>query len=262
MAPLTGIAVALLSLHPEITHHFVPEHCHHGNCASHVPEIDPHSFGSMGLVVAGGGLSILASLFLGRALFAGQRRFRALFTLAREDSRRGCHLLDSDELIAWCCGLIRPKIVVSRGLVNLLDDTQLDIVLAHEAAHAARLDNLRALVLWWATALWPMSRRRIRTDMRDDSETACDAAALRITGDRSKFAETLTSLSSIRDGFRPARALAFGQNDVEARLSALPADSRFGRKAMRAWIALGTVWSFQIIAITALSHYFVELIGV
>ena len=261
MAPVTSIVVALLSMHPEVSRFLVPEHCHRGACGSHIPAVDPRSIGGFGLAAAGGGLAFFALLILGNALLAGQRRFRTLFGLARQDPARGYHLLESDDVVAWCCGLIRPKIVVSRGLVSRLDSAQLDVVLAHEAAHAARLDNLRVLLLRWATALWPASRHRVRTDLRNDCESACDTAALAAVADRQVFAEALETLVRFSNVDEPSRAVAFDHRENPVRLAELPDDPCSTRGAARVWLALSIVWLIQVLVITSTSHYLVEWVG-
>lgn len=56
-------------------------------------------------------------------------------------------LLAHPQPIALCHGLVRPRVLVSTGLLDVLDDDQLLAVLAHEAAHARQRDPLRRLVL-------------------------------------------------------------------------------------------------------------------
>jgi Zn-dependent protease with chaperone function len=94
--------------------------------------------------------------------------------------------LPTDAPIAFCAGVIRPRIVVSAGLVRRLSDDELDAVLLHERDHARRLEPLtRAacdaaaqvffyvpLVRWWA-------RRRM-----EDSELRADRAAFEQLGRR------------------------------------------------------------------------------
>jgi Zn-dependent protease with chaperone function len=57
--------------------------------------------------------------------------------------RDGALLLDEAEPLAFCLGFLRPRVYVSTGAVDLLDDRALEAVLAHERHHAARRDPLR-----------------------------------------------------------------------------------------------------------------------
>ena len=77
---------------------------------------------------------------------------------------------------ALAAGLSRPQIVVSSGLVALLDDEELDAVLCHELLHISRRD------LWWTlicgvlrdlTWFLPTTRIFYRA-MREEQEIACD----------------------------------------------------------------------------------------
>lgn len=55
--------------------------------------------------------------------------------------------MEEDAPIAFCRGLLRHRIYLSTGLIELLDDGELGAVLVHEAAHASRRDPLRALLV-------------------------------------------------------------------------------------------------------------------
>jgi len=113
-------------------------------------------------------------------------------------------------------GAARPTVVVPPGL----DGGALDCVLAHEAVHAKRRDNLwhyvmaAALVLyWWNPAVWLMSRL-----LRRDIELACDRAAVKRLGAarRAEYAQTLVALATASDG--PAFCQTFGRKAAEERI--------------------------------------------
>lgn len=113
-------------------------------------------------------------------------------------------------------GAARPTVVVPPGL----DGGALDCVLAHEAVHAKRRDNLwhyvmaAALVLyWWNPAVWLMARL-----LRRDIELACDRAAVKRLGAarRAEYAQTLVALATASDG--PAFCQTFGRKAVEERI--------------------------------------------
>ncbi len=93
-------------------------------------------------------------------------------------------LVPSRRPLAFCAGLVRPRIVVSDGLIELLSDRELLSVLAHERHHARRRDPLRrALAQAISDAFWfiPAFRTTADTQMTI-SELAADAVAARSAG--------------------------------------------------------------------------------
>jgi hypothetical protein len=58
----------------------------------------------------------------------------------------GALVLEDPRPRAFCAGLLRPQVYVSRGAVAILDDAALSVVLAHERHHARRRDPLRLAV--------------------------------------------------------------------------------------------------------------------
>lgn len=78
-------------------------------------------------------------------------------------------------------GLVRPRIVVSRGVLDELDDSALVAALAHEAGHVRQRDPVRYLLLWWALALNPLGRWLLgaeRARWLFERETRCDLEAV------------------------------------------------------------------------------------
>jgi hypothetical protein len=59
---------------------------------------------------------------------------------------RTVRVVPTDEVLCFCIGLLRPRIVVSTALLELLGQAELDAVLAHEASHQCRRDPLRLMV--------------------------------------------------------------------------------------------------------------------
>lgn len=53
-------------------------------------------------------------------------------------------VVEAEAATAYCVGLIKPRVVVSTGLLGLLRGDRLAAVLAHEASHERRRDPLRA----------------------------------------------------------------------------------------------------------------------
>ena len=84
--------------------------------------------------------------------------------------------------LAFCAGLLRPRVYVSEGALRALGDDELAAVVAHESHHAARRDPLRILVaraIGDAYSLGALPRREQAL-----AELAADAAAVRSGGRR------------------------------------------------------------------------------
>jgi hypothetical protein len=77
-----------------------------------------------------------------------RRRHRRLVDLlALRTLETGAAVLDYSAAIAYCVPGIRPRIVVSAGAIELLDDAELDAVVAHEQGHAHEHHGLVMLPL-------------------------------------------------------------------------------------------------------------------
>jgi Zn-dependent protease with chaperone function len=95
-------------------------------------------------VLAGFGLLIAgaAAWGLGRELLA-DRRFRRALAASSPVALHGVLLIADDTPQAFCAGLLRPRVYVSTGALELLDPAALAAVMAHERHHALRRDPLR-----------------------------------------------------------------------------------------------------------------------
>jgi Zn-dependent protease with chaperone function len=102
-------------------------------------------------------------------------------------------IIDDPRPQAFCTGLLRPRVYISRGTLDLLDDAQLRAVVAHEAHHAHRRDPLRIFIaralgeaLFFLPAL-----RRLADRYTALAELAADEAAVRRSGTRQPLAAAL-----------------------------------------------------------------------
>jgi Zn-dependent protease with chaperone function len=93
-------------------------------------------------------------------------------------------LVDDPRPHAFCAGLLRPRVYVSTGALELLDRPQLRAVLAHEEHHSRHRDPLRLLIAGVAgEALFFLPvMRRARRRYADLAEIAADEAAVTRTG--------------------------------------------------------------------------------
>lgn len=143
--------------------------------------------------------------------------------------------------LALTCGLWRPTLLLSVWLLQRLDRRELEAVLAHELAHAARRDYP---VTWLATLLrdaffylptsW-MAHRQLQRD----KELACDDLAIHTTKRPLALASALSKVWRQALGgptLRTAQSLAGASALIEARIERLLAPSRpgIGRESSRA----------------------------
>lgn len=120
------------------------------------------------------------------------------------------------EPIAYTAGLLRPRIWVSTGLCQPLDDDALEAVLWHERAHVVARDPLRVLIarvlaallfaIPWIGAL--VERYEVAKELEADRE------AMRKTGSPEPLARALYALG---DRVTDTRTLAVGAWSLTAR---------------------------------------------
>jgi hypothetical protein len=158
-----------------------------------LPELRPSSV----LVLLLGSVA-LASVTLSvrsvvRQVRAGRRFERGLTLLRPLPGFARAYVVDADEPQAFCAGLLRPHIYVSRAALELLGADERAAVLAHEAHHARRRDPLRLLVaralaegLFFLPAV-----RRLPERYAALSELAADQAATTTAGRRRALASAM-----------------------------------------------------------------------
>ncbi|MBA3264168.1 MAG: M48 family metalloprotease [Thermoleophilaceae bacterium] len=150
------------------------------------------------LVLLLGSVSLAVVALAFRSAFGqlrARRRFlRGLRVIGRADAGGYETLIvDDPRPQAFCTGLLRPHIYVSRGTLDLLDDDELAAVAAHEAHHAQRRDPLRMFIsrtlsdaLFFMPVLGRLADRYAAL-----AEFAADEAAVRRGGSRRPLAAAL-----------------------------------------------------------------------
>ncbi|HLQ33614.1 MAG TPA: M56 family metallopeptidase [Chloroflexota bacterium] len=119
----------------------------------------PAWFGGSQLSFAYAGACLLGSLFTaglvrGVASALAQRSatelvLEALATLLRACALPpvdGCDVVESEDVFALCQGYLRPRVVLSTGLLELLSEEELEAVILHERFHLANRDPLKMLL--------------------------------------------------------------------------------------------------------------------
>jgi hypothetical protein len=125
---------------------------------------------------------------------------------ARADGRRA-QLMVSDRLSgASMLGMFRPCIAISRDLVALLNDHELDQIVLHELGHVRRRDDWARLlqagiacIAGLHPAVWVIGRA---IDL--EREAACDEWAVARTGQARAYAASLVRVAESRSRHRAA----------------------------------------------------------
>ena len=212
------------------------------------------------LLARGGPLADRDKLKLDAALGRirqGLRELAGKRATATIDQRQPIRLYDHDDELLLCnVGCIRPRVLVSRGVVRLLDDEELAAGLAHELAHVVRRDNLKRAVaevtcfaapvlIWWADALrlavspgrlflFDLAlglsvglalRMLLMPLLVHWQERRCDEWAAAATGDRLAVASALIKMARSRPAMtavpQPATAFAFHGDPLTRRIRSL-----------------------------------------
>lgn len=252
LAPATGLLVVLVLSLPLLAFPLVASHCHDIVCAPHRLVMATETpWGVTAVVVAlaclgGGGVLML------RQLLRSQRR---LLTLAQLSGTAAApyRLIDSNAHIAWCTGLFRPQIYLSTGLLRDMSAAQIRAILAHEASHASRRDNLRKWCLHWATVAWPSARRQaVARALSSCHEQLADLAAVRASQTELTTQAAMETLAQCHTNWASE---AETPSDIQMRMRALNAawDTRGSDWArLRAGIFMVALW---LVAVTAAIHF-------
>jgi Zn-dependent protease with chaperone function len=267
-APVAALLSVVLVTHPSLAGLVIPGHCHGDQCGAHTPVYAQDSVILLGLAVASSLIILCSLLVLLWTLRRARRQIRALKVLTF-GAAEGYRTVDTADMLACCVGLWRPQILVSRGLVDQLQPDELTVVLAHERAHAERMDNLRALLLRWLTVFWPAAlKQQAIKDSRTNAEQACDLAAARSVAEPMQVASVirkLTELCSSAVTSKKESRFGFDGENVSTRLSSLERCCKIDRSPASGWFkAIGGLtlsWCLQICVLTLVSHELIEWLG-
>jgi bla regulator protein blaR1 len=93
-------------------------------------------------------------------------------------------------------GVVRPVLLLPKGLLERLTPAQVDAVFTHELCHVRRRDNLAAalhmmveVLFWFHPLVWWIERRLV-----DERERACDEEVLRSGGEPQIYAEGILNI--------------------------------------------------------------------
>ncbi|HUX67867.1 MAG TPA: M56 family metallopeptidase [Terriglobales bacterium] len=223
------------------------------------------------LVALAGALLLLASLFrLARAYWSHR-------PLVRQARRLGRVLVvPGPQPIMALFGILRPRLLISRNLLQLLSPAQLDAGVRHERAHLRARDNFKRLLILASPAPGPRLRQLERAWARATEWAADDRA---VAGDAHRsltLASTLVAVARLSPS-----APAFAPFALHSSLSAPPASFLSGaltadsadlaervrrllapaapaihlRRAWPAWLAAALLLSFMLQPATLLAAH-------
>jgi GWxTD domain-containing protein len=120
-------------------------------------------------------------------------------------------------------GLLRPVLLLPADIENRLSDEELEAVIAHEAAHVRRRDNLTTAfhtivtaVFWYHPFVWLIGKRMI-----NERERACDEEALVAGHSPEVFAEGLLKVCRTAVGMPPECVAGIHSSNLKSRIEGI-----------------------------------------
>jgi bla regulator protein blaR1 len=131
----------------------------------------------------------------------------------------GARVLDHPQAVAYCLPGLRSRVVVSAGVLRLLDADEVSAVLAHERAHLSERHDLVVLpfVAWSGALPFLPGVRRARLAVAGLVEMLADDRA-RTVADPAALAAAIARLGATR---APRGGLALSESAVVARVTRL-----------------------------------------
>jgi Zn-dependent protease with chaperone function len=227
-----------------------------------------------GLYILGYVLNVLVLLTLGHSIWLlGRQLYWSKLTCtklrAAQDQQRTRELserlgLDSSRLlvtshtglIAVTMGFFRPKIVISAGLLQLLDEDEMEAVLLHEQFHQLEQHPMKSfLTLWLSSVLWyiPILSYWHRY-YKITQEVLADKHAIEVKGEETSLGSALVKLMKKSIAPMPFAYSAFADTSVNYRIKHMIDP--------QAEVALPLPWSLKLISaavIMGLTSLFVML---
>ena len=158
-------------------------------------------------------------------------------------------VLHSGSPVLAMSGLLRPRLVISRSVLDALSGEELDAALRHERSHQASRDNFKRLLFLFAPDFFPFMRtlRQIEHQWSRFIEWAADDDAA--AGDSHRAVSLAAALVRVaRLGSSPglpvlSTSLLACNHDLSARVDRLlhPATTRKPRPARRGWRIAGAL---------------------
>lgn len=125
-------------------------------------------------------------------------------------------------------GILRPVIVMPRGVAQALSPSEMRAVLAHELSHLSRRDNLWAsiqmlveMLFWFHPLVWWVGGKLVA-----ERERACDQAVLETGNAPRTYAEGILKICRFHLQPSPACAAGVSGGNLKARVGAIMSNPR------------------------------------
>jgi Zn-dependent protease with chaperone function len=273
-APVLTSAVLLFSaVLPSVVSLFVPEldHCathddgHAHLCFVHLPRA-PLSAAALLVLVFATSCVLARWALSGAAILRSSRLLRALVSTGLPGAG-DIKILETPETVCLAAGLIRPRVLVSRGLLDQLGEGGQAVVFEHERAHIRRRDALVASLVRFCIPLHvPGVGSWLLRELEIAAEQACDEETGARMGDRMAVAEAILAVERLAQGNRspaaPAGAVGFGDCAVARRVESLLEDPKRPRSLRPLGAALALAIIAALLGSTGLHHTTESLISV
>ena len=114
----------------------------------------------------------------------------------------------------------RPQVLWPAGLSDSLNDTELEVILAHEVCHVRWRDNAVAIlqavvesVFWFHPVVWRLSAQLV-----SERERACDEEVLQMGADKRKYAEGILKVCGFCLGSPVECRVGIGRSGLARRI--------------------------------------------
>lgn len=129
---------------------------------------------------------------------------------------------DANDVYAYCQGLIKPQIHLSKGLLEFLSPEKLDIVILHEKAHIKRLDLFYTFMFKVVSIfeIYPNQINYYFKQWKKEKEKACDDEVIK------KYSPLLVAQTIVEVTLKASKkesnlALNFTENQIVERIERL-----------------------------------------
>ena len=266
LSPAAATVALIVLSFPNLAFSFVADHCHGQDCSPHTLQMTLSSV--QGMVTVSVAVSLLTGIFIVMALQLSSSRSKLkMLSYLSEPTALPYKIVDSNSKLAWCAGLIKPEIFISRGLANKLTEEQMQIVLAHEFMHAKRKDNLRKWLLHWSSIVWTKHHRtRIKQDFSNYTEQVCDLAAVQALKGSNGFTAVMETLDTCDSHACETNAEQRNATRIQALKKECQSKSASIKPAIiTRWtpvLSVSCLWIFAVILAVYLGHPLLEWVAV